>query len=71
MAAKTKVTRFAVVQVDVDPDWLTAEGDITEEEGWDDIQTALNDALVGTFVGPTSGHPALKFIEWEDDDGRL
>ncbi len=60
--------RFAIVMVEADTDWLTCDGDMTEEEGWqiinDDLCLAVNYLyrIHGTQLGPL-----VSLEEWEND----
>ena len=56
--------RTASVSVDVPRDWLTDDGDYTEEEGWKEVEDEITRALDRYRF--TTGLK-VRFSEWADD----
>lgn len=58
--------RLAVVLVTVPVDWLTADGEMTEEEGWEVIKEGFRATLSSGFPSPRTGGPTAEFVEWDE-----
>lgn len=59
-------TRYAIIAVKVPVAWLTADGDNTEEEGWEYLEMDLKSSL-STFLGHLARnpkYPKASFEEW-------
>ena len=60
----TKLLRTAAVTVEVPREWLTEDGEYTEEEGWKDVEEEIATAL-GRYRFATGSK--VDFSEWADD----
>ena len=54
--------RIARILVKTDEDWLTNDGDTTEEEGWEDVKKQY---LLGSIPLCLRRYLTTEFIEWE------
>jgi hypothetical protein len=55
--------RYARILVLTESDYLTANGEETEESGWDEVATNL----AGCLQGFNRFKPFARFIEWEEE----
>ena len=67
-----KVTRVIRLEVKVDEEWLTLDGDDTSEQGisdsWEEIENSIKNAL-NYHSNPLDLDMAeISIIEWEDDE---
>ena len=63
---KTKKERFAVIHVKVNEDWLTADGENSEEEGWKEIEDKLGWLL--TTDKMVAIELEMSFLEWNEKE---
>ena len=63
---KVKKERFAVIHIKVNEDWLTADGECSEEEGWKEIEDKLNWLLTNDKM--VAIELEMSFLEWDDTD---
>ena len=61
--------RYALVLVKTELDYLTNDGEETEESGWDTVEKDLTEHL--RRFQKNHATPTAKFIEWEEDDGNI
>ena len=64
--SKSKKERFAVIHVKVNEDWLTADGEDSEEEGWKEIENKLDWLL--TTDKMVAIELEMTFLEWDTTD---
>ena len=67
-----KVTRVIRLEVKVDEEWLTLDGDDTSEQGisdsWEELENSIKNAL-NYHSNPLDLDMAeISIIEWEDDE---
>ena len=60
--------RHALILVTTELDYLTADGEETEESGWDEVAKNLAGYLEGFNKFQNATRPVAKFIEWEVSD---
>ena len=64
-----KVTRVIRLEVKVDEEWLTLDGDDTSEQGisdsWEELENSIKSVLNKEFYWDTT---EISIIEWEDDE---
>ena len=58
--------RYARILVLAESDHLTANGEETEESGWDEVATNLAAHLQGFNKYQNATEPFARFIEWEE-----
>ena len=58
--------RYARILVLTESDYLTANGEETEESGWDEVATNLAAHLQGFNKYQNATEPFARFIEWEE-----
>ncbi len=61
-----KKERFAVIHVKVKEEWLTADGECSEEEGWTEIEDKLNWLLTNDKM--VAIELEMSFLEWDTTD---
>ena len=61
-------SRLAIIRIDALMEYLTADGEETEDSGWRHIQIRLADYLRGFNRYYDKGVPNAAFIQWEDAD---
>jgi len=61
-------TRHALILVTTELDYLTANGEETEESGWDEVAKNLAGYLEGFNKFQNATRPFAKFIEWDEED---
>ena len=59
--------RYARILVLTESDYLTANGEETEESGWDEVATNLAAHLQGFNKYQNPGQASARFIEWEEE----
>ena len=62
-------TRYAVVEITAPVDYLTDNGEESEEDGWKQIEKDLTAYLRGFNKFRDKSVPNARFIEWEESDG--
>ena len=62
-------TRYAVVEITAPVDYLTANDEESEEDGWEQIEKDLTAYLRGFNRFQDKSVPNAKFIEWEESNG--
>jgi hypothetical protein len=65
----TARTRYAIVAIEATVDYLTADDEESEEDGWEEVETRLTDHLRGFNPYRNKSVPTARFIEWEETDG--
>ena len=60
--------RYALVLVKTELDYLTSDGEDTEESGWGYIKEILTEYMRRFQKYENSAEPSAKFIEWEAND---
>jgi len=60
--------RYAVILVTVESDYLTSDGEETEESGWDIVEESLTEHVLRFQKFQNSAEPSAKFIEWDESD---
>ena len=63
--------RYALVLVTTELDYLTSDGEETEESGWGYIGESLTEHMRRFQKYQNSAEPSAKFIEWEEDDANI
>ena len=67
-----KVTRVIRLEVKVDEEWLTLDGDDTSEQGisgsWEEIKNSIKNALNYHSRALDLDMTEISIIEWEDDE---
>jgi hypothetical protein len=61
-------SRLAIIRIDALEEYLTADGEETEDSGWRHIQNRLIDHLRGFNRYYDKDIPNAIFIQWEDTD---
>ena len=61
-------SRLAIIRIDALEEYLTADGEETEADGWRHIQSRLADYLRGFNRYYDKGVPNATFIQWEETD---
>ena len=61
-------TRYAVVEITAPVDYLTANDEESEEDGWEEVETQFADHLRGFNPFRNKSVPTARFIEWEKAD---
>ena len=59
--------RYALVLVTTELDYLTSDGEETEESGWDIIKESLTEHM-RRFAKTSFSSRSSRFIEWEESD---
>ena len=60
--------RYALVLVTAESDYLTSDGEETEESGWGYIGESLTEHMRRFQKFQNSAEPSARFIEWEESD---
>ena len=60
--------RYALVLVKVESDYLTSDGEETEESGWDIVEKSLTEHMRRFQKFQNSAEPSARFIEWDASD---
>ena len=60
--------RYALVLVTAESDYLTSDGEETEESGWDIVEKDLIEHVRRFQKFQNSAEPSAKFIEWDEAD---
>ena len=67
MAQRTKIVRLATISVEVDENWLTNDGDQSQDDGWWDLEYNWKSIPhCKEMVCQENGHPKLSFVDWEE-----
>ena len=61
-------SRFAVVRIEATVDYLTANDEETEADGWAEVEARLTNHLRGFNRFQDKSVPTARFIEWEECD---
>ena len=61
-------SRLAIIRIDALEEYLTADGEETEDSGWRHIEINLIDHLRGFNRFYDAKVPNATFIDWEDTD---
>ena len=61
-------SRFAVVRIEATVDYLTANDEESEDDGWAEVEVRLADHLRGFNRFQDKSVPTARFIEWEESD---
>ena len=61
-------SRFAVVRIDATVDYLTANGEESEENGWKQIEEDFTSYLWGFNRFRSKSVPNARFDQWEECD---
>jgi hypothetical protein len=61
--------RYALILVTAELDYLTADGEETEETGWEAVAESLTKYMSRFQTFSNSAEPTAQFIEWEESDG--
>jgi len=60
--------RYALVLVTAELDYLTSDGEETEESGWDIVEKSLTEHMRRFQKFQNSAEPSARFIEWDASD---
>jgi len=60
--------RYALVLITAESDYLTSDGEETEESGWDIVQKDLTEHMHRFQKFQNSAEPSARFIEWDESD---
>ena len=60
--------RYALVLVTAESDYLTSDGEETEESGWDIVEKDLIEHVRRFQKFQNSAEPSARFIEWDAPD---
>ena len=60
--------RYALVLVTAELDYLTSDGEETEESGWDIVEKDLAEHVRRFQKFQNSAEPSARFIEWDESD---
>ena len=60
--------RYALVLITAESDYLTSDGEETEESGWDIVEQDLIEHVRRVQKFQNSAEPSARFIEWEASD---
>ena len=60
--------RYALVLVTAELDYLTSDGEETEESGWDIVEKDLIEHVRRFQKFQNSAEPSARFIEWDESD---
>ena len=67
MTKPKTITRYATFAVEVTEDWLTDGGDMTVEDGWQEIQKQVRQLRGNTrYAWQNRYSPVVYFQEWEE-----
>jgi len=59
--------RYALILVMAESDYLTADGEETEESGWEAVTESLTTYMSRFQRFNNSSEPTARFIEWEEE----
>jgi len=66
MSDNKTAIRYATFAVEVTEDWLTDGGDMTVEEGWEEIQKQVRRLRGNTrYPSQSDSGPVISFEEWQ------
>ena len=60
--------RYALVLVTAESDYLTSDGEETEESGWDIVAKDLTEHVWRFQKFQNPAEPSARFIEWDESD---
>ena len=60
--------RYALVLVTAELDYLTSDGEETEESGWDIVENDLTEHVRRFQKFQNSAEPSARFIDWDESD---
>ena len=60
--------RYALILVMAESDYLTSDGEETEESGWDIVEKDLIEHVRRFQKFQNSAEPSARFIEWDESD---
>ena len=60
--------RFAMVRIEATVDYLTANDEESEADGWSEVEARLTDYLRGFNRFQDKSVPDARFMKWEDSD---
>ena len=61
--------RYALILITAELDYLTADGEESEESGWEAVAESLTTYMSRFQKFNNSEEPIAQFIEWEESDG--
>ena len=59
--------RYALILITAELDYLTADGEESEESGWEAVTESLTTYISGFQRFNNSPEPTARFIEWEEE----